>query len=385
MVKDNNNGSISPLPQLKMKRCQSEGNIHFQACTYSCHHIQPNMRSYNAEACTYGNRQLSSSSPSTAPSDTAKVTNPNTPYESSTCTTAYIRIKGCRLRSLTSAMFISLKETAYKNDGDRKALNNTACISRRIELDTVSSSLSINNYTDSNDIYPPLLNNNTLYVLISNSSVMLHIIAASWVFYALIFDVKMWISSMEDLRVTLGLDKDLDDNTEHIILKIWIISIQLRYVCTDMAAVYYNIYPGHNNDKNVNTDSSASSSDKPDVLIQHTIWQHFIEGIICSMTFLTQGSKGCFIFGIVCLLWTLLWAIAWALITRRYNIINNSSTSKAGRSIHLSSIVASNNDRSRFRRRKEMVKKVAERVKTTYRKSRLVQRYKSILRSNFNN
>jgi hypothetical protein len=119
----------------------------------------------------------------------------------------------------------------------------------------------------------------------STLTVLMHVLAAAWVFYALLFDVEMWLDSMRTFRGVIYLSKELPPDrysclvqqsplffnrldilySERNLLRVWMVAIQLRYVITDLIAVISNIRRGT----------------KPNSIIKHTIWQHGIEGVIC--------------------------------------------------------------------------------------------------------
>lgn len=123
------------------------------------------------------------------------------------------------------------------------------------------------------------------FKFLGSFSILLHILAASWVLYAMLYNPKSINNSLNFGRFIFGLDEH-----EHGVDKIfesWLLSIQLRYIITD-CYVFYNALVNHR-------------------LLKHTITIHGIEGIVCSFIFFFKYDKDYFIFGVICLIWSLLW------------------------------------------------------------------------------
>jgi len=134
--------------------------------------------------------------------------------------------------------------------------------------------------------------------ILASLSIFSHILGVLSVLYMLIFDIELWLSSMKNSRFYIGL-KD-HDHDPYIILKTWIIGIQVRYILTDCWVFYNSIKDGN--------------------LLKYTIKVHGLDGIICAIIFFIHNSNDCFIFGIVCLLWTLMWIIAYFLLEKIHKI-----------------------------------------------------------------
>lgn len=122
-------------------------------------------------------------------------------------------------------------------------------------------------------------------------SIGLHIFGAIFVLYSLIFNFENWINYMNYSRYLLGLN--YHKHNPNIILNIWMISIQVRYVITD-SIIFYNSLRNH-------------------TLLEYTITIHGIESLICAIAFLLH-RQDCFIFGLVCVLWTFLWLTSFLII-----------------------------------------------------------------------
>lgn len=132
------------------------------------------------------------------------------------------------------------------------------------------------------------------YKFISSLFILLHVFGASWVTYYLIFNLKTYKINMNYTRQLLGFD--YHNHKLNNIFKAWIISIQIRYIITDLYAFYKSL---------VNYK-----------LLLYTVQIHGIESIICSIVFFLYKDKDYIIFGIVCSLWSLMWLIAY------YNLHN---------------------------------------------------------------
>lgn len=124
--------------------------------------------------------------------------------------------------------------------------------------------------------------------VIASISVIFHILGAFWVLYNLIFDIERWLETMNISRVFFGYGEH--QHKQLVILKIWMIAIQIRYILTDCWA-FFNAITNH-------------------LLLEFTIKMHMLEGIICCIVFFMHNSDDCFVFGIVCVLWTVMWTMA---------------------------------------------------------------------------
>lgn len=129
------------------------------------------------------------------------------------------------------------------------------------------------------------------YKFILGLSIFLHIIGSSWVGYMLVFDLEKWLESMRKTRILIGLNDYKHDH--NLILNLWMVAIQIRYILTDCWVLYY-AYKYKN-------------------LIKYTIINHGIDGFICSVVFLSHKGNDCFIFGITCVVWTIMWFVVFLL------------------------------------------------------------------------
>lgn len=123
------------------------------------------------------------------------------------------------------------------------------------------------------------------YKLLAGFSVLLHVLGAGWVFYAMLYNPNSFHDNMNFSRYIIGLDQH--EHKLDYIFKIWLMAIQLRYIITD-AYVFYNALVNHN-------------------LLKYTIEMHAAEGIICSGLFFYQNNKDSFIFGLICSAWSMMW------------------------------------------------------------------------------
>jgi hypothetical protein len=106
------------------------------------------------------------------------------------------------------------------------------------------------------------------------------------------FDVEAWKRSMQQGRDLLSLKSHEHDPS--VIMYVWMIAIQARYIVTDSVALYKALRDGR--------------------LLRHTIGAHGVEGFICSCAFFMHNSSDTFMFGITCVLWTVMWLLAYFLI-----------------------------------------------------------------------
>ena len=136
------------------------------------------------------------------------------------------------------------------------------------------------------------------YKFLASFSILSHIFGVISVLYMLMFDNELWISSMYNSRFLIGLKEHNHD--PYVILKIWMIGIQIRYIIVD-CWVFYNSFKDGN-------------------LLKYTIKIHGLDGIICSSVFFIHNSYDCFIFGVICLIWTLMWVIAYFLLAKNRQI-----------------------------------------------------------------
>lgn len=132
------------------------------------------------------------------------------------------------------------------------------------------------------------------FKFLASFSVFLHIIGASWVLYALILKPENFHLNLNYFRIMIGLDPH--KHRMNVIFKIWLLSIQLRYVLTD-CYVFYNALVNRQ-------------------VLLHTIQTHGLEGLICTLLFLLHGTEDCFIFGLICSGWTIMWLIAYKTIQK---------------------------------------------------------------------
>jgi hypothetical protein len=126
-------------------------------------------------------------------------------------------------------------------------------------------------------------------------SIGLHIFGAIFVLHSLIFDFDSWINYMNYSRYLLGLNNH--NHNPNIILNIWMIAIQIRYIITD-SIIFYHSLRNH-------------------TLVEYTIKIHGIESMICAIAFLLHHRQDCFIFGLVCIIWSFLWIISYFLIKNK--------------------------------------------------------------------
>ena len=140
-----------------------------------------------------------------------------------------------------------------------------------------------------------LKTNKKRYILLASVSIFLHIFGVLFVLYSLIFNFDNWIYHMSYNRSILGLDNY--NHNPYIILNIWMIAIQIRYIITDTFVFYYSLQ-NHR-------------------LLEYTIKIHGVESIICSFVFLSHNSKDCFIFGIICIFWSFLWSFSLYFIKKK--------------------------------------------------------------------
>ena len=131
------------------------------------------------------------------------------------------------------------------------------------------------------------------YKVFSVLSIGLHILGAIFVLYSLMFDTDSWTDYMQYSRSIIGLKEH--KHLESVVLNVWMIAIQIRYVITD-SIIFYNSLRNHQ-------------------LLKYTIKIHGIESIICAITFLFHNSEDCFIFGIICIGWSMMWGASYFLVT----------------------------------------------------------------------
>lgn len=123
------------------------------------------------------------------------------------------------------------------------------------------------------------------YRILASFSIFAHILGVLSVLYMLVFDIELWLLSMRNSRFFIGLNDHNHD--PYIILKIWIIGIQVRYILTDCWVFYNSIKNGN--------------------LLKYTIITHGLDSLFCSIIFFIHNSQDCFVFGIICLFWTFMW------------------------------------------------------------------------------
>ena len=131
------------------------------------------------------------------------------------------------------------------------------------------------------------------YKLLAIISIGLHIFGAVFVLYSLMFDIDSWTTYMEYTRSIIGLKEH--KHLETVVLNVWMIAIQIRYVITD-SIIFFN-------------------SLRNQQLLKYTIKIHGIESAICAVTFLCHNSEDCFIFGVICIGWSVMWGTSYLLVT----------------------------------------------------------------------
>jgi len=138
--------------------------------------------------------------------------------------------------------------------------------------------------------------NKKRYKFISSLFILLHVFGALWVSYYLIFNLKTYKLNMNYTRQLLGLD--YHNHRLNNIFKAWIISIQIRYIITDLY-IYYKSLVNYK-------------------LLLYTIQVHGLESMICSIIFFLFNEKDYIIFGVICLIWSFLWLIAYYNLYKLY-------------------------------------------------------------------
>jgi len=129
--------------------------------------------------------------------------------------------------------------------------------------------------------------NNILKILLT-----LHLISVIGVIYTLTYN--SWLTSYIILNKFLNLEKIISEND---ILKLWIISIQCRYVITDIMAI--RMQNPHLSKK------LYSVKDLNKMLIRRYSAYHCLEGIICLFVFYHQKK---YTFSFICFIWSILWS-----------------------------------------------------------------------------
>ena len=126
------------------------------------------------------------------------------------------------------------------------------------------------------------------YLLIS-----IHTISVFTVIYSLYFN--KWLLFYSKIYNVFNIeDENLDENN---ILKMWLISIQIRYFITDLSTLYTLLF----NNKFVK------------ILTYKYIHYHFIESVVCFLVF--QYTRN-YTFSFICLIW----AICWSFTLNSFNI-----------------------------------------------------------------
>ena len=138
------------------------------------------------------------------------------------------------------------------------------------------------------------MKNNILKILLTTN-----LLSVIWVTYSLIYN--SWITNYAILNKFLNLEKIISEND---ILKLWIISIQCRYIITDIMAI-----------KLQNPDLSSriyTVKDLNKMLVKRYSSYHCLEGLICMVIFYHQSKYN---FSFICFIWTILWSFG--LFSRR--------------------------------------------------------------------
>ena len=127
------------------------------------------------------------------------------------------------------------------------------------------------------------------FKLLCSLSVLLHVFGASWVLYTILYNPIGMNNSLNFGRYLIGLD--IHNHNIESILKCWLLSIQVRYVITDFYVFYYNAMLNKR-------------------LLKHTIQVHGIESLVCCSIFFNRNDKDSFVFGLICLGWSLMWYVS---------------------------------------------------------------------------
>ena len=127
----------------------------------------------------------------------------------------------------------------------------------------------------------------------------LHLLSVISVIYSLTYN--SWLSHYIMLNKFLNFEKIISEND---ILKLWILSIQCRYVITDIMAIgLQNPYLS----KKIYTIKDLNK-----MLIRRYSGYHFLEGVICLIVFYFKKK---YTFSFICFLWSVLWSFG--LFSRR--------------------------------------------------------------------
>ena len=123
---------------------------------------------------------------------------------------------------------------------------------------------------------------------------ILHLISVIGVIYTLTYN--SWLTNYIMLNKFLNLEQIISEND---ILKLWIISIQCRYVITDIMAIrMQNPYLSN---------KLYTVKDLNKMLVKRYSAYHCLEGIICMIIFHHQRK---YIFSFICFIWSILWSFA---------------------------------------------------------------------------
>jgi len=127
----------------------------------------------------------------------------------------------------------------------------------------------------------------------------LHLLSVLGVIYSLVYN--SWIGNYKVLNKFLQLEKEISETD---IIRLWIISIQCRYVLTDIMALRLQ--------SNVFKNKKYSIRDINRLLIRRYSGYHFLEGVICFFIFYYKEK---YLFSLVCFIWSFMWSFG--LFSRR--------------------------------------------------------------------
>ena len=122
----------------------------------------------------------------------------------------------------------------------------------------------------------------------------LHLISVIGVIYTLTYN--SWLTNYIMLNKFLNLEQIISEND---ILKLWIISIQCRYIITDIMVIrMQNPYLSN---------KLYTVKDLNKMLVKRYSAYHYLEGIICMIIFHHQRK---YTFSFICFIWSILWSFA---------------------------------------------------------------------------
>lgn len=127
----------------------------------------------------------------------------------------------------------------------------------------------------------------------------LHLISVIGVIHSLVYN--SWITNYVELNKFLNIEKEISETD---IIRLWIISIQCRYVVTDIMAIRLQ-------DTMFRT-KKYTIRDLNKMLIRRYSGYHFLEGIICLFIFYYKER---YVFSLICFMWSFMWSFG--LFSRR--------------------------------------------------------------------